>query len=294
MEREIKMKKIPILLLFLVLISQGCIADNDSSFIIEVGNKPNQLGYTVGVELSSGPIAITEFEDEVLILDKVNYKVNIYSTSGKFVTYKKIPKELVYKDIAVNPRNKDIMLLTDKGIFAIKDDKVNKIYDLPNIISLPYYFYIDKYGTIGITGLNDEGRLKSGIYNSEGVYTELKGVSVFLSYSGMRCLQTTNKEVVLTEREKFIKRFTINIQGFMTPIGISDDMSIYCVEPIKNGIILYRIDKNGKMINKKINYSSRLIGDPADIIRFIRVTQKSEIIGLEVNPKECRVLKIKI
>jgi hypothetical protein len=287
------MKKLLFFLLIIIILSQGCIAKNNSYFVIEVGTKPNQLGYNKGLEFCSGPIAITEFESKIFILDKENYKVNIYSIMGDFLNFIKIPNGFKYRDIVVNPKFKDITLLTDKGIYIIKNDKLKKINELPDIIKNPYYLAIDKHGNIGMTGLDNKGRLKTGIYSLEG-FIELNGFGLFFSYSGIQCLQTNHKEVSFIENNSIVKKLFIDIQSDATPIGIDDEMNVYYVEPIKRGLIIYRIDKNGKIVNKKVNYSSRLIEDPVDVIRFVRVTPKGEIIALEVNPTECRVLRINL
>jgi len=287
------MKKLLFFLLIIIILSQGCIAKNNSYFAIEVGTKPNQLGYNKGLEFCSGPIAITEFESKIFVLDKENYKINVYSIMGDFLNFIKIPNGFKYRDIVVNPESKDITLLTDKGIYIIKNDKLKKINELPDIIKNPYYLAIDKHGNIGMTGLDNKGRLKTGIYSLEG-FIELNGFGLFFSYSGIQCLQTNHKEVLFIDNNSIVKKLFIDIQSDATPIGIDDEMNVYYVEPIKRGLIIYRIDKNEKIVNKKVNYSSRLIEDPVDVIRFMRVTPKGEIIALEVNPTECRVLRINL
>ncbi len=281
--------------LYLVLIfvlGFTCLASSEVSFKILVGDKPSQLGYLEGDGFPIGPSAISEYQDEICILDKVNFKMNFYSANGEFKYSFPIPQGYNYYDVAINSKM-DILVLTDKGIFIKIKTTYKKLCDIPSSIGTPYYFFVNTNGIIVLNGLDNKGRVKSVMINANGNYRWLDGYGVFFSNSGLIGLQVSDTEFKIIQGTQIINTIKLNLSSTMTPIGFTDDMSVYCVEPKKQGLIIYKINKEGKINKQEIVYSSELIEGPPDIIKFLRVTQTGEIVGLEVHEKECKVLRIK-
>lgn len=287
------MKKTLFIIVLVAILCMECFAESDFEFNIDVGEKPSQLGYKTGNEYDLGPIAITEYNNNIYILDGVAHKINIYTKQGEFKRCLYIPNNLQYRDLTVSAQN-NILLLSDKGIYKFKRNfKLEKIYDIPQLIDCPLYFSSDQFGVLALSGFS-KGREKVGLISPKESFKLLEGYEVVLSRLGLIGLQISKNEIELIKNGEILSKATINTESTMTVIGVTENMNVYCISPIKKGVILYRTNKEGETTRKKINYSSELIEGSFDIIKFIRVNQKGEVIALEVNRDKCRVLRISL
>ena len=288
------MKKLISLVFFVILICFICYGNSEQSFIIEIGNQSNQIGFTYENGEASGPVSICGFKDEIYILDDGNLRVNVYSYQG---TYKKsisIPKELgVYQDLTVNPQG-EILLLTDNGIYRLGDKETEKIYDIPNSVSTPYYIQADKFGNLIFNGLSKPGKKKgitSGIFSNNSSFNELDGYIILTSFNGLIGLKQAKNVFLVLDHNKVINKLTL-LSSKVLPIGLNDKKEIYCAEHTGKNYIFYKIDINGKKITKEKNFelNSALLGDESINLRSFRVTWQGDIICLDVNKERCRVL----
>lgn len=267
--------------MFVCLFCFGCTTKGSNMFIVEVGSEQEQLGLEIwkGDRPDVGPAGIDVNKAGIYILDKVNFRINLYSYDGKYKKSVYLPKDHKYYDIAIyidgNPA-----VLTDKGILVIdNNEKIIKISDIPDSIRLPYYFSIDKFGRIGLNGLSPKGRIVVGIIDPGGTFKILNGHRIFLSHSGYIGIQTSNETFEIRENEKLLNK--VVIKPSMTPFGLTDNMEVYCDEVTKTGSKISVINKKGEIRYIELEYQSLLIYDDNSMIRFFCINHKGELVYLE-------------
>lgn len=291
------MKKSIIVLLFLLIISE-CYAGNENSFTLKIGKAPSQIGYSDETGYNIGPIALTEYNGNIYILDEVNLRINIYSAKGTYIKSYQLPKDHgFYYDLAVNPRG-DILVLVNSGIYTlIGNNKLQKLFDLPKNVSAPCYISTDSNGNILFSGLNKPGGpvgMTSGIYYTNEKFTELEGYDIVSSNKGLVGVKTPENKFTIYNSQRELCG-SINIPSDMiVPFGLTDNMDVYCAEITTETTKIYKFSKDGKSISKEINFSSSLIGDDSDVIRAFQLTKNGEIICLDVNEERCKILIIQL
>ncbi len=281
--------------LILVLLS-GCFAQSNLSFSIKVGKEPSELMIKKNPWGYSGPNAIRAYDNDIYILDQENFKINVYTMQGQYKNSYNCQNDTAYSDIDIDSQG-NIMLLTNKGIYKIlKNGEMLKSYDIPEIMKNPQFFSISESGNIAINGTSKDGREKSGIINTNGNFTELKGYRIFISEYGLIGLQVSETSVNLIEDGKVIDHININVKPYMIPIGIANDKSIYCTVSSENQgyILLYKINKKGIVAVKEVRLKSLISSEDIGLITSIRVNKNGEIILLEGNKENCRVTIVKI
>lgn len=274
-----------LIILFLILIC-GCFAQKEFSFDIDIGSEKSEVQIKKYPWGYSGPNAIRKYNNEIYILDQENYKVNVYSNQGNYIRTFYLQKGLYYWDIAIDNDGK-VLLLTNKGIYSLTDygQLINK-YDTTALIKDPSFFSISKTGDIVLTG-----RDKSVFISKDGDFSELKGIRVFISNSGLIGLQVSDSKVNLLKDKKVIGHIDINVKPYMIPFGITDDKIIFCeVGSEKRGFIkIYKINQNGVLAVKEIKRESLISLEDVGIITSLRVNDKGEIIMLEGTKDNCKV-----
>src|SRR5690554_4113524 len=148
-------------------------------------------------------------------------------------------ENLLYYDLSVSSEGK-IMLLTEDGIY-LRAENMEKIYDLPPDISVPYYFsnINSKLGNIIFSGLSKKGRLKIGVINKNGFYKYLDGFRIISNKSDLVGVQTSNNNIDVYKDENKVN--SINISKNMYPIGLTDKSSILCLQPSSDGYKIIKI-----------------------------------------------------
>ncbi|MCL6592325.1 MAG: hypothetical protein K6U80_20570 [Firmicutes bacterium] len=288
------MKKILFLGLFIMSVNFGCSATIDQYFIIGIGNQSSQLGFTNDYGEAYGPVSISEFKNEIYILDDLNQRINVYSFQGKYKKSIGIPKELgIYQDLAVNSKG-EILLLTNNGIYKLfENKKIKKLYDIPGSISTPYYIIVDKLGNIALNGLSKPGEkmgVTSGIFTTKGEFKELNSYVILLSLKGLIGLKKAGNIFTILENGKIYSEFVLSSDKVL-PFGLNDNLEIYCTEPTEKGHKFYKLNKNEKKISdeKDIEFSSALLGDDSINLRSFRLSSQGNIICLDANKDRCRV-----
>lgn len=277
-------------LLVIFVFCFNCLAAS-SNFIIDIGNKPSQLGFKVteGDDPFYGPVSFTEYEDKIYILDEINLKVNLYTIKGEYKRSYKIQKGFEYHDIAVDSKG-GIWLLSDRGIYLLNGNRLIKKYALPSYIDFPYSFQINNLGEIALNGLNKEGRIKSGFIGLDKKIKELNGYKVLMSKKGIYALQEDDSYISIINNAKLIKK--VNLESGMIPVAISDTADLFCAKGLKDKIELYKISKNGKIIRRVIDYDTLLPGDEFSLVKYIRVNKSGQLLFLEANSKRGKVTVI--
>ena len=283
------MKKVFCLASLILVLCSSCSADIESSFVIKKGNQPEQLALNIGQGDTpyNGPVAITANDDKILILDEVNLKIKVYNYNGRYQKSISIPKGLLYYDIAIN-KSEEILLLTDQGIYVVpKDERIKLLFELPDFVSTPYYFFVDHLGNLVISCLADQGRIKTGVIDSYGLFKEFKGSRIFSSYSGVIGLQNSRENIQLIQNNEVVHNITINPQ--VIPFGITDDFNVYLQEGTKTGVKLHKVNNKGILQSREIKFESVLLFDDSSIIKYFRLNRKGQIIFLESDDNGFRV-----
>ncbi|NLW47406.1 MAG: hypothetical protein GXY86_08730 [Firmicutes bacterium] len=284
------MNKVILLSLLLLTTTQGCFAEK-SSFIIDIGEKPRQLGFEVINGYKDGPISLSEFDRKIYILDVVNKKINIYKYSGEYINSIHLPKtENLYQDIAINSQGQ-VLLLCENGIYILDKENLKKQYSLPDNVSVPYYFSINNRGNVIFNGLRKPGG-KTGIVCGEykdRKFKELNGYIIVSSYKGLVGLWGPDNMVTIYDQGKISETIDTFLDTVI-PFGLNDNKELYCTERIASGYRFYKINKEGIINIKEMEFSSSLLGDESIILRSFRLTKNEEIICLDVNKDRCKVL----
>lgn len=288
------MKKILYIITLILLLSFGCYANSDQSFIIQNGNEPSQIGFSYAEGYSMGAIAIAENNGKIFILDDQDLKINVYTYAGEYKQSIYLPKELgFYYDLAVNSQG-DIFLLTDKGIFIKQKNKfLEKKYDLPSCISGPMNISIDEKNNVIFTGMCKPGSPSttlSGIFTAHEGFKELKlnGYDIFTNYQGLIGLKNSKNTFTIYGNGKICNKISLD-SDMIIPFGIGDKMEVYCAELTRKEQKIYKFAKNGTYICKQIEFSSSFIEDDIDVLRTFKLTKEGNIIYLEANENGCKV-----
>lgn len=292
------MRKFVISIIMLIMVSNGCYAASGiSSFDIPVGTERSQLGFLIkgSDDPFFGPVAIAVFKENIYILDEVNSRVNIYSTEGVYKDTIIIPKGLPYpkgpsyNDIAISPEGK-VILFTSQGIYTLsKKEGLLKLHENPVGMSTALSMSIDKSGNLLLNG-RKKGWLMVGILNGNGKFKELTGDYIFSSFEGLIGLVKSNYTYAIMKdgKAKINRKFSEDY----IPIGLTDDMSIYFVEPQHGMVRIHRVDKEGKVFTKEIKFHSVLIEDAINFMKFFRVSRSGEVFVLEANDDICTVYRV--
>lgn len=281
-------------LIITILFVNACVAkDSVDFFNINVGDKPDELGVIVGKgEIrDSGPTGIASHNNIIYILDEVNLRINMYTKGGKFIKNIPLREELLYYDLSVSPEGK-IILLTDDGIYLV-EETMEKIYDIPDDISVPYYFSSinSKLGNIIFSGLCKNGRLKIGVIDRNGSYKYLEGFRIISNNSDLVGVQTSNTNVDVYRDE--IKVNSIKISKDMYPIGLTDEKNILCLQPNSDGFKIIKIRNDERIAEKYLPYNLTFQAhEKIEPMKYFRVTNSDEIIILETSSNEVKVLII--